>query len=173
MDMMTMLSLSGSAFSTAWTAYFWLVRVRRERPALKPYLVGREMFYGVQRPPDRHIGIKLSLVVANYSLLPNALLGVRVWLRRRDNGWQPVHHPVFDARTPLPFNLPPAQTALLCVNGTLSFPIDEALEEGGLPAYMRHHIGETREIKVELRGLGYKAHTVVLVDPPAGAATAA
>jgi hypothetical protein len=173
MDAMTMLSLSGSVFSTAWTAYFWLVRVRRERPALKPYLVGREIFYGVQRPPNRQLGIKLSLVVANYSLLPNALLGARVWLRRGDGGWQPVQNPAFDARTPLPFNLSPAQTALLGVNGTLWFPIDDQLEDGGLPAYLRHHLGESREIKVELLGLNGKPHTSVLTEPAAGSAVAA
>jgi hypothetical protein len=36
MEMMSMASLAGSAFSTVATAYFWLVRSRRERPSSAP-----------------------------------------------------------------------------------------------------------------------------------------
>jgi hypothetical protein len=165
MEMMSMASLAGSAFSTVATAYFWLVRARREKPKLRSYLVSRELFYGLQRPPDRHIGVKLGIVVANYSLLPNALLGVNLWFKRRDNTWHPVYKPTFDKQTPLPFNVPSMNTVLLCVNGTLAFAIDEKLEEGGLPGYLDHHLADPREIKVQLRGLEGKLYAEVLRYP--------
>jgi hypothetical protein len=165
MEMMSMASLAGSTFSTVATAYFWLVRARREKPQLRSYLVNREFFYGLQRPPQRHIGLKLGIVVANYSLLPNALLGVELWLRGRGDAWLPLHNPTFDKQTPLPFNVPSMNTVLLCVNGTLALPIDDKLEEGGLPGYLNHHLAEPREIKVQLRGLLGKLYTEVLGLP--------
>jgi hypothetical protein len=165
MEMMSIASMAGSAFSTAATAYFWLVRARREKPQLKSYLVNRELFYGLQRPPDRHIGLKLGIVVANYSLLPNALLSINLWFKRRDDTWHPVHNPTFDKQTPLPFNVPSMQTVMLWVNGTLAFPIDDKLEEGGLPGYVDHYLTDPREIKVQLRGLSGRLYTEVLSYP--------
>jgi hypothetical protein len=168
MEIMSMASMAGSAFSTVATAYFWLVRARREKPQLRSYLVNRELFYGLQRPPDRHIGLKLGIVVANYSLLPNALLGVDLWFKGRNVAWLAVHNTTFDKQTPLPFNVPSMNTVLLCVNGTLPLPIDNQLEDGGLPAYLGHHLAEPREIKVQLRGLQGKLYTEVLKVPAAG-----
>src|SRR4051812_42616187 len=72
--MMPIASMVGSALTAAWTAYFWLVRVKRERPDLRVYLADQEMFLAHSTGDQRHVGIKLGLIVANYSALPNALL---------------------------------------------------------------------------------------------------
>src|SRR6516225_3303042 len=73
--MMPVLSMIGSALTALWTAYFWLVRVKRERPDLRPYIADQEMFLGNTVGETRQVGLKLGLIVANYSSLPNALLG--------------------------------------------------------------------------------------------------
>lgn len=73
-----MVSLVGSFFSGTCTMYFWLVRANRERPNLKPHYVKHEFVLGRTREDQRHFGVTLEVVVANYSVLPNAVLGVRV-----------------------------------------------------------------------------------------------
>lgn len=167
MDMMSMTSLAGSVFSTACTAYFWLVKVRREQPLLRSQLADREIFLGNGGTEVRQIGLKVGLIVANYSLLPNALLGARLWIKQRDGHWQETQNLSFDKQTPLPFNLPTLQTVLLRLNGTVSFPTSAALEEAGtsnkiLTAYTEHYLAEPRELRVELQGLNDRKHREVL-----------
>jgi hypothetical protein len=82
--MMPIASMIGSALTAAWTGYFWLVRVKRERPDLRAYLADHEMFLAHSTVDQRHVGLKMGLIVANYSSLPNALLGVRLWVRQKD-----------------------------------------------------------------------------------------
>jgi hypothetical protein len=154
--MMPIASMVGSALTAAWTGYFWLVRIKRERPDLRPYLADQEQFLAHSTGEHRHVGIKLGLIVANYSSLPNALLGVRLWLRGRDGGWLEVDNVTFDAKTPLPFNVPAMQTVLVRVAGRVAFPTDDDFE--GTPtvlaSYLDRHLAARREIGVELRGLG-------------------
>lgn len=91
-----------------------------------------------------------------YRSLPNALLGVRLWLRQRDGGWLPVEGITFDPKTPLPFNVPAMQTVLVRIAGRVAFPTADDIE--GTPAtlanYLDRHVATPREIGVELRGLG-------------------
>jgi hypothetical protein len=154
--MMPVLSMIGSALTALWTAYFWLVRVKRERPDLRPYIADQEMFLGNTVGETRQVGLKLGLIVANYSSLPNALLGVRLWLRQRDGGWLPIEGVTFDPKTPLPFNVPAMQTVLVRIAGRVAFPTADEIE--GTPAtlanYLERNVGAPREIGVELRGLG-------------------
>src|SRR5262245_3219762 len=103
---MSMFGFLGSIFSTLATAYFWLVRMRQERPRLRPYLADHELFLGLSRDNVRQVGVKLGVVVANYSILPNAILGAKLSVRTRV-GWQEVGNVSFDKATPQPFNLPP------------------------------------------------------------------
>jgi hypothetical protein len=153
---MSITSMLGSAFTFLWTAYFWLVRVKRERPNMRPYLADQEMFLGLSVGETRQVGIKLGLIVANYSSLPNSLLGVRLWLRQRDGGWLAIENLTFDAKTPLPFNVPAMQTVLIRVAGRVAFPTANEIE--GTPTtladYLERHLAVPREIGVELRGLG-------------------
>src|SRR6516162_5814151 len=98
--------VAGSLFSTLLTLYFWFVKARREQPNLRPYLVDREFFLGAQTASQRQIGFKLGIVVANYSELPNALLGVAVAFKQSDGGWLAADQVSFDKQTPMPFNIP-------------------------------------------------------------------
>jgi len=131
------------------------VRLRRERPRLRPHLIDREFFLGRGDGAAREIGVKLGVVVANHSLLPNALLGVRLWFRRADGSWQAADDVAFDERTPLPFNLPSSQTALLRLRATLKFDYDAELEEGNVAQkYLNHYLPDPRQLRLELHGLG-------------------
>ena len=78
MDSTSALSLAGSAFSTVRTAYFWLVRVQRERPKLSPFVIDREFFLGAMTAQSRQIGFKVGLVVANYHFLSDVIAGAFV-----------------------------------------------------------------------------------------------
>jgi hypothetical protein len=162
--MMPLASMIGSALTALWTAYFWLVRVKRERPDLRPYLADQEMFLAHSTGDHRHVGVKLGLIVANYSALPNALLGVRLWLRQRDRGWLEVENVTFDAKTPLPFNVPAMQTVLVRVAGRVAFPTEEEFEgtPEALASYLERDLAGRREIGVELRGLGEYVATAEL-----------
>jgi len=178
MDMMSMTSLAGSVFSTACTAYFWLIKVRRERPYLQAHLVEREIYLGNGSKETRQIGIRLGLVVANYCLLPDALLGARVLLKHKDGSWGELQQLSFDKTTPLPFNLPTLQTVMLRLNGYLTFPAQTALEEAGssskvLLGYTEQFLTEPREIRVELQGLNHRKHRATLTYSAAPAVKAA
>lgn len=146
--------VAGSAASMLTTFYFWLVRVRNEQPCLQSFLVDKEYFLGLSRDGIRQIGLKVGVIVANYSVLPNAIVSARAWVRLRD-GWQDVANLTLDKQTPQPFNLPPLQTALLRLNGTLSFPYQDALEVGSKTAanYSSEFLAEPFQMKLELRHL--------------------
>jgi hypothetical protein len=160
------LGVAGSAVSMLTTMYFWFVRMRKEQPCLKPYIADKEFFLGLGRADVRQIGFKLGVIVANYSVLPNAILGVRLWIRLQ-SGWQEVGHLAFDKQTPQPFNVPPMQTVLLRLTGTLSFPYQDALEKGSatLTNYLTTAIAQPLEMKLELRHLHHHAETHVLTVP--------
>jgi len=162
-------SFGGSAFSTLATFYFWLVKARAERTNLKPYAVDREFFLGTSNPQMRQVGLKLGMVVANYSTLPNALLKAKLQCRGRGDQWLDVGGLTFDKQTPLPFNLPPLHTTLLRLNGTLSFPYANALEDGNktLANYLREHLAEPRMVRVELHSLNDRVDTIEIALPDA------
>jgi hypothetical protein len=154
--MMPIASMIGSALTALWTAYFWLVRVKRERPDLRAYIADQEMFLGNAVEGNRQIGIKLGVIVANYSSLPNALLGIRLWLRLRAGGWLPIEGITYDAKTPLPFNVSAMQTVLVRMAGRVAFPTEDDIE--GTPStvanYLERNVAAPRLIGIELRGLG-------------------
>jgi hypothetical protein len=153
---MPVLSMIGTVLSFAWTAYFWLIRVKRERPDLRPYIADQEWFLGSTVGPTRQIGVKLGVIVANYSSLPNALLSIRLWLRQREGRWLAVEGVSFDPKTPLPFNVPAMQTVLVRVTGRVAFPTTDAIEGDSttLSKYLERYAAQPRQIGVELRGLG-------------------
>jgi hypothetical protein len=173
MDMQTTLtsvSLAGATFSTATTIYYWFVKVRGERPKLSCELTDRELFLGAMREHERQVGLKLGLVVANGSVLPNSVLGVRLWVKRREGDWQEAEKVAIDKATARPINVPAMQTAYVQVNGTLTFPLTDELEQGSktLGAYVERFLTNPREIKVELKGLNGRTFTsVVTYETPA------
>ena len=166
---MSMAGFFGSIFSTLATAYFWLVRMRQEKPCLVPHFVDKEFFLGLGRDQARQIGVKLGVVVANYSVLPNAILGARLWLRVPE-GWQELGNVAFDKQTSLPFNLPPLQTVLLRLNATLTFPYQETLEDGNKTVgnYLGRFLTQPRQFKIALRRLGDRTDEHVLTLPTEG-----
>lgn len=166
---MSMAGFLGSIFSTLATAYFWLVRMRQERPCLVPHFVDKEFFLGLSRDNSRQVGVKLGVVVANYSVLPNAILGARLWMRWRD-GWQELGSVAFDKQTSQPFNLPPLQTVLLRLTGTLTFPYHETLEDGTKTVgnYFGRFLAPPRQFKIALRRLGDRIDEHVLTLPAEG-----
>jgi hypothetical protein len=166
---MTWMSLAGSVFSTACTAYFWLVRSRRERPNLASHLLEHEFFLGQGRVETRTIGFQLAVVLANNSILPNAVIGARVWLRTADGNWESVDGLTTDQRTPLPLNLPPQQTGILRLAGHMTFPTVKELEaERNIAgAYVKRLLRQPLEIEFETLGLGNRVTTSLLRCDPA------
>jgi hypothetical protein len=160
-------SLIGSGFATASTLYFWLVRANRERPQLKTYLASpldASFLAGAAGLPDTmRSQFYVKAVVANYSTLPNAVLGVRAWLKARDGSWQPAAT-VFPEKDQVPCNLAPLQTAPLQLTATITVPAPA--EDTPRPASQREaafrSVAQPVELKVELRGLGDKVFTDVL-----------
>jgi len=163
---LTYVGFAGSAVSMLTTLYFWLVRMRQEQPCLQPYLADKEFFLGLGRADVRQLGLKVGIIVANYSVLPNAILGARLWIRLHD-GWQEVGNLAFDKQTPQPFNIPPLQTILLRLTGVLSFPYQDALEEGSktMGNYLSSFVTQPLEMKLELRHLNQRADAHVLTLP--------
>src|SRR5947209_17265357 len=112
MEMITgAVSFALSTVSALATFYMWAVRARQERPRLK--LCKAEPRFGGHAHSSCADPVKLTLevraVVANYSSLPNAVLGVRAWVRTREGSWRPAEAAV-DPKNPLPLNVPPMQT---------------------------------------------------------------
>ena len=62
---------------------------------------------------------EVKTVVANYSTLPNALLGVDASVKMRDGSWQPAETRL-DPKTPLPINVPSLHTVRLDLVVTLA-----------------------------------------------------
>ena len=170
-SLMSVVSLGGSAVSFVATFYFWLVRANRERPHLRPYVLDREFFLGNSNPDSRQIGVKVGLVVANYSTLPNALIGAKASLRGTNGQWVELGSVSIDKQTPLPLNLPPMTTVLLRILGHLTFPYAADMEEGNkiVGNYLRKHIAEPRTLRIELLSLNDRKDTfeLILADPPA------
>jgi hypothetical protein len=166
---MSYVGFAGSAISMLTTLYFWLVRMRQEQPCLKPYPTDKEFFLGVGNDKVRQIGLKVGIIVANYSVRPNAVLRARLWIGLND-GWLEVGHLAFDKQTPQPFNIPPLQTVLLRLAGTLSFPVQDALEDGNktLANYLNTCVAQPLELKLELQHLTEGADAHVLTWPTEG-----
>lgn len=81
-------STLASVGSLAVTGYFWLVRMRGERPRLKTHFVGlikvdsARSFDATWDPV-----LVLRVAVLNLSTLPNVILGARGWVRLADGSW--------------------------------------------------------------------------------------
>jgi hypothetical protein len=164
------IGVAGSAVSMLTTMYFWIVRVRKEQPCLKPYLADTETFLGLSRDGIRQIGLKIGFIVVNQSILPNVILGARVSVRLKE-GWQEVGNLAFDKQSPQPFNLTPLQAVLLRLTGTLTFPYVDALEGSSAAAtkYLDAFIADPRQIKLELRHLNKRVDIYVMnVTPDKG-----
>jgi hypothetical protein len=81
--------------------------------------------------------------------------------------WQEVGHLAFGKQTPQPFNLPPLQTVLLRLTGTLTFPYMADLEEGTkiVANYLTNFVRQPFEMKLELHSLNNRIDTAILISP--------
>lgn len=157
-------SLGGSIFSTVCTGYFWLVKTNRERPRLQPFLIDHEYFLAECRGEVRTIGLNLHLAVANYSILPNALLGLDVQIKSRDGSWKDLAKVTLDKQTPLPMNLPPLQTALVRIAARIPFEYRAELEsqKNIERAYLDCFLATPITMKLSVRGLNQKQVSTVV-----------
>jgi len=168
-----MMSLAGSVFSTACTAYFWFVKARRERPDLSAHLLQHEFFLSLGKSDTRLIGCSLGIIYANNSILPDAVLGLRLWVRTTAGDWKLMQDLICDSSTALPLNVPPQQTCLLRLTGQLHFDRDADLEDESniAGAYLRQHVAAPREFKLETLGLNdHVATETMRIDPAETAA---
>lgn len=109
--------------------YFSGLPDERERPNLKAYLIEKNFYNGIQREL-RFLRMELTLIVANHSTLPNAVIGAKVWIGLKDGTLKEADHLQFDPTTPQPFNIGSLQTVKLKLNGALGFVSTEELEIG-------------------------------------------
>lgn len=119
------LSLMASFFAVASTFYFWLVRANRERAKLVActitglrgtMLMAMEDTATYRRvaPGENEIVLKywLNLAIVNNSSLPNALLGIKVWVKFTDGRWHAMGVASADPEADLfPQNIDPLTTA--------------------------------------------------------------
>jgi hypothetical protein len=166
-DVLKFASIAGSAFATLSTVYFWFVRARVERPRLKVHLAGPvgadSLAAGPGAPPNTaRSQFSVKAVVANYSALPNAVIGVKAWVKGRDGSWQPAATFVDEKGQP-PFNLPPLHTVPLTLTATVNVP--ERPESA--PRLTRREaalqsVAEPVQVKLELTALNERRFTEVL-----------
>jgi hypothetical protein len=166
-DVLGIFSLLGSAFATVSTIYFWFVRMRVERPQLKVHLasaVGADSLApGPGAPPNTaRSQFSLKAVVANYSALPNAVIGVKAWVKGRDGSWQPATTSLDEKGQP-PFNLPPLHTIPFTLTATVNVP--ERPESA--PRVTRREaalqsVAEPVQVKLELTALNERRFTEII-----------
>ena len=167
-DPTSMLSLGGSAMAVISTFYFWLVRANKESASLKAYLV---------KPIDAHWPMRvgggsegmvasryqLHLAVANYSSLPNAMIGYRVDVKMPDGQWKELK---LDTESlPVPANIGPMSTIGISLFGDISVP--GSLDGTGTrdrEVGAHKAIARPPQFRVELKSLGEKKFVTQIVD---------
>ena len=161
-------SFALSTSSAAATLYLWAVKARQERANLQVSRAEPNLgayAHSSCGDPIRLV-IDVKAIVANHSALPNAVLGLRAWVRRRDGSWQAALVAA-DQKTPLPLNLPSLQTARLNLSAAVDLP---AVPEGEscrntnetCALYRRLFLADPLEVKVEVEALGDRSCTGVL-----------
>jgi hypothetical protein len=164
-----------STGSAAATVYLWTVKWRQERPNLKVYPVDPSIGGRAVRSCGDPIKLVLDVkaIVANASALPNAVLGMRAWVKKRDGSWQEAEV-MADPKTPLPLNIPAVQTVRLDLSAKVALP---AVPEGEscrntnetFALYRQLYLADPIEVKVELEALGDCSFTDVLASRRAAA----
>jgi hypothetical protein len=164
------LSFGVSIVTALATFYFWAVKAKQERPRLKLYKA--ETPFGGHAQSSCGDPVKLVFevksIVANFSSLPNALLGVQSCVKMRNGSWQAAETRL-DPKTPLPVNLAPMQTFRLDLALTLAVP---AIPEGHdcknthetFAVYRDRYVAQPLEVKVAVKTLGEKRFTNVLTS---------
>jgi hypothetical protein len=152
------------------TFYFWIVKYRQEKPWLKIYQAEPQLAGHAQSASSDPIKLVFDLktVVANYSSLPNAVLGAQSWIRMQDGSWREAETR-FDPRTQLPLNLASLHTVRLDLSATIGV---SAVPEGdackntneAFVLYRDRYVSQPLEVKVALQTLGEKLFADVLTS---------
>jgi hypothetical protein len=165
-----MIAFALSVGSAVVSGYLFLVKSQQERPQLRVFKAEPKIGgYAVSSSTDPvKLVFEVKAIVANYSSLPNALLGLRAWVKTREGTWREAEA-VADPKTPLPLNLAPLQTVRLNLTATVAFPAvpsGEACRNTNetFVLYRDHYIAQPVEVKVELGALGDKPFTEVLTS---------
>jgi hypothetical protein len=163
-------SFGVSLITALFTFYYWIVKARKEQPRLKLYPADPQFGGHAQSSCSDPVKLvfEVKSVVANYSTLPNALLGVQSWVKMRDGSWQEAETRL-DPKTPLPLNVPPLQTVRLDLALTIAVP---AVPEGEacrntqetFALYRERCVSQPLEAKVALKTLGEKLFANVLTS---------
>lgn len=162
------LSFGISVTTALITFYFWIVKARREQPRLRIYQAeGQAGGYAHSSYGDPiKLVFDVKSVVANYSTLPNAVLGVQAKVKMRDGSWREAETRL-DAKTPLPLNISAMQTVRLDMSVTLALP---AVPEGEtcknthqtFTLYRERCVAQPLQVKIALKTLGEKLFADVL-----------
>jgi len=164
------LSMGISITTALITFYFWVVKARREQPRLRIYQAEPQLGGHAQSSCADPVKLvfEVKSVVANYSTLPNAVLGVLAAVKMRDGSWQEAETRL-DPKTPLPLNIPPMQTLRLDLALTIAVP---AVAEGEackntnetFALYRQRCVSQPLEVKIALKTLGEKLFADVLTS---------
>lgn len=176
-------ALFGSLIAVASTFYFWLVRANRERAQLAAHIVApltgcvlMNEDYETQRRVDPGQGqvcakYFLSLAIVNNSSLPNALIGVKVWMQvyGGESGlqltWKAMDvQPIHPETSLFPINLSPLSTAALplCLAVAIEGTIDGGFTRRAIAA--AEALPQPVPIRIELHGVNHQTFQIELTD---------
>jgi hypothetical protein len=163
-------SLGVSICTALATFYFWVVKYKQEQPRLKIYKADAQIGGYAQSSCGETIKLVFDVkaVVANYSALPNALLGVQSWVKMRDGSWKEAEARL-DPKTALPLNIPSLQTVRLDVTltvGVAAVPEGDACRNTNetFALYRERFVSQPLEVKVGLKTLGERLFADVLTS---------
>lgn len=159
--MLPLMSMVGSTVSLGITSYFWFVKMNRERPQLHCEAVEHASYIDLDQctSEERWLNFRVSMVVANESTLPNAVMHVDVQVKPKAEGrWVSVPRVRPVQGSNFPVNMLPLQSGLLTVEWEMSFPYLEAAEQHPNPAdsvagYLQHYWESSEQITIQLKGL--------------------
>jgi hypothetical protein len=175
LDVLTSLMSVLALLSSAWV---WVLQRRRERPRLEAWRRGEPphwpgFFYNTDDANVSCVQFEATLLFANLSALPDALLHILCRVKSKEAGWLPVVvlrkiNPNRDEEyAGLPLELPPRQV----VDLRMGFGVNLPDAVSGKPMA---YLAEPLQLEVELIGLGERRHqsVVVAAEPTGGAAQA-
>jgi hypothetical protein len=161
-------SLGVSICTAVATFFFWIVKASKERPYLKIYPADPPFSGYVQSSCSDPIKLtfEVKTVVANYSTMPNAVLGARATVKMSDGSWREAETRI-DPKTPLPMNIASLQTVKLDLSLAVVVP---AVPEGQtcknthqtFALYRDRFVAQPLQVNVELKTLGEKMFADVL-----------
>lgn len=103
-----------------------------------------------------------KLAIANYSSLPNAILGCRFFAKAKDGSWTPLSiYPSWDniSSVEFPLNVPSMQTV------SLQVWLEQKMPPGDEETGWLKNLSTPLELKVEMTALGERKFTQLLTQP--------